>query len=656
MTKPIKLKLQCPYCGEIFEVESDNRHPGEFPEEIECMLYTRTMDEYDPDHGDRWTRIGSDFFAKINWESIGILRVENGDTTLDVSYQLVKCPNCGYLSDAYLNWTPDRRFGEIWPHLFGRDENGRIKRYRGLTLTLGALMTLKKRLRSSVAAVALVVLSLFVLSFIPRLLIVFVEHPQMPWQYFWERSAIPLTTRILGSIVLFGLLQRFLYYVQFMHEDQGFYRLFDVQKKDSVTHWLNFTLARTVGVQKPGRYSLSHADIIAGLPSAAVLVFVWMLARLNNASFSPSIPINFIVLVTLVLSGYLLGGWRTLRRARRSVTFESLLFPVFGPRLVGAVFGIVAWGILVVIQMILAEPDQWYWIIDSLFEVIFWGVVAYYIGLGFQFSLNINLYIVVQMLRIPLRLHPLRNFRNLKPLTRVISTVNSILLLEFVLILSIAVLEFIPWQLLGTSLPASHVLGNTIWLFEWVNVGLLLAFAILGVAISPLFPLGMAFYFVLHSFVLPALLQGVPTCTGAVSGICLEMRLGVPVLQIPVSQFVLPFLPTLVLQGVFLSLIVFVNTRRSGNLLVQLRKQAKNRLLTHYEQRIVALSDRITSGEAQVCAENIESLQQLIQLHDHIRSIKVSEYPFRFMTNALSPFLFSVVLPAALQVGMEHFL
>ena len=172
MSTPLdSISLDCPYCGREFAVDSDPRCAGQTPLEIACVPYTRTRGER-PESGDIWSRIGLDFFAQYaNWEAIGILRVPSDDSALDVSYQLAECPYCNRLFDVYLNWTPGRPFAALWPHLFARDAKGEIVRYQGKSLTLGVIEGVAKRLGSLGAAVIVLPLLLYVLSFVPGFLI-----------------------------------------------------------------------------------------------------------------------------------------------------------------------------------------------------------------------------------------------------------------------------------------------------------------------------------------------------------------------------------------------------------------------------------------------------------------------------------------------------
>jgi len=653
-----KVTLQCPYCPQEFEVasNSDPRYVGKEPHEIACVPYTRTRGERS-EGSDRWTRIGLDFYAKYaNWEAIGILRVPSDDTALDVSYQLVQCPSCKRLFDAYLNWTPDRDLGELWPHLFARDASGEIKRYQGKTITLGMLDRIEKLTGSLPAAVVVVPLILLFLSFVPRFLIALAQAPDAPWQYFWDQSIVQIVTRVIGAVAVSGLLWQMATYARFMWHDRGYYDLFDVRKPEHVTHWLNYTLARLVGVQKAGSYAIDQASVLAGIPSAFILLSVWMLAQLGRFLSSGALILNLVILLVFMVAGYLWGRWYKLQRTGAPVTVFSLIFPVTSEALKGVVIAGSIWGALAVAQMILDSPGEWYLVIDAIFEAAFWALVAYYIGLGVQFAFGTNIYIYFQMSRLPLKLHPLCGFRNIKPIYRVINATTVTLLIILFMLLCILLLEFVPWQTLGVSLTPAHVLGSTSWLFDWVNIGFVLMFTVLGMASSRLFPVGAVVYFFLLLGVVPALFAGIPNCaTLAAPATCLELRQGLQVLQVQIGSLAVPFMPSLVLQGAFLSLIVYLHMRRGVSLTQMLRQQAKDGLLARYEKRIVELNEQVVSGEP-VDPPMIDELQKMLELHDYLLNVKVHEAGTRRMVDILSPLVFSVVLPTLVQFGIEQIL
>ena len=397
--------------------------------------------------------------------------------------------------------------------------------------------------------------------------------------------------------------------------------------------------------------------VLAGIPSALVLVSVWMLAQLSLILSGGWFVIHLVLLLIMLAAGYLLGSRRK-PRAEGAPTLRALIFPINAAALNGLLIAGSLWGAIAVFELILAAPGEWYLVVDAVFEVGFWAVVAYFVGVAVQFAFTTNLYIYFQMSRIPLRLHPLRRFQNMAPLYKMINATTGALLITLFMLLGLLLLEFIPWPALGLSLTPSTVLGSTSWLFDWVNVGFVLMFAVLGIAASPLFPAGVVIYFVLLLGVLPALFARVPLCAtvvaGSAAGTCLELRQGLQVLQIPVGSGSFAFMPSLVLQGAFVSLIVYFHMRRGIMLTQSLRQKAKNDLLAKYEQRIVDLNDRITSG-SNSDPDVIGELQKMFELRDYVLGIKVSEAGLlRRVADISGPLLFSIVLPTLVQFGIEH--
>ncbi len=663
----IILPLACPYCSHTNHIPSDPRHRGVAPRQIEITPYTRSKGEFETVK--RWSRIGLDFFAElVNWEAIGILRVPEGDVELDISYQLIPCEACDHFFDVYLNWTPGRDFKKLWPHLFGRNEQQHIQRYQRLPRTFGTLDGLAQYLphRSFLIATILTVLLLFIVSFIPRLLIAYDQAPGAVLREFWHISSIAIITRVVGGAVLVFLLYQSRSYMQNMHTSEGFYSLFAVQKPDHVTHWLNFTVSRVTGVQlKPQGYSITQTSVLAGYPSATILLAMWLIAHLNATPGGLSTVANLGLLLVLILAGYLAGVWREFRSgATRRVLSKRLLekhaaffdqrtllsraaasivgkldwfVPVTGARLRGAiVWGLGAWLVVAVVQMISAQPGEWAWVVDGLFEVLFWMVVAYYIGTHIQLAFGMAIYVLFQVSRIPLKVHPLLGFDELKPVKRLVHISTMILAAVLCMVLVLTVLEVLPWERIGVPLPTDQMLENTTWLFDWATIGLLLMFFVLGFIISRWIPLGVVIYIVL--LVLSnALTDTLPLCaTASASEVCREVRpvLDANIIKIPVGSIHITLWPSLILIGAFVYLVGFVYIESIQQQFVRLQNAAKEPYIARLNQRIVELSDDLLEDPS-VCESS--GLLELIRVRDYLREQAADRSLLRLAIDATIP-------------------
>lgn len=648
-TTASRYDLTCPYCGAPCPTEADPKQKGQVPNGIEVMPYTRSKGEFEGKH--EWSRIGRDFIGSgVNWESVGILRVADRDTSLNVTYQLVECCACHHYFDVYLNWTPAQTPADFWPHLFARDSQGEIRRYTSKSWTYDRLLTLGRRLGSLDFAAALVLVALLVVSFIPRVLIALFHEPDNPAQYFLDTSAIPLMSRAIGIVVLGFLVTHLARFVSFLQETGDFHKLFDVRQPSHTTHWLNYTSARLVGVQPPGRHALTQTSVLAGFPSAILLLAVWLLQHLGKTSEVPA-WLNLLLLPALALTGYLLWSWRDLRRRSEPVTFMSLLTPVYRVRMAGAVWGLAAWFVLAVVQMVVFDLSNWYWVIDGLFEAVFWAIVAFYVGISMQVGFGLAIYVLFQVGRMPLLLHPLRGFDELAPVWRLVIVGMGLLMGVLLMILLLGMLPFVPWEGIGLSLPAERIIENTTWLFDWATVGVLLLIAMLGIVVSRFLPLAVAAYLVVL-LIIPGVVDSVPDCTGtSVDEVCQEVRLDVPVIQLPVGGTSIPFLPTLVWLGAFLSGVVLVYVQRVYTLYRGLQERAREKLLSFYNERIVELSNGILQGAD--AADESSRLQNLLQVRDYIKEIEGHGGVVRLVLDALSPFVVSVALPTILQLAAD---
>ncbi|MCD4684763.1 MAG: hypothetical protein K8S97_02360, partial [Anaerolineae bacterium] len=421
----IALTLSCPYCGASHDLVSDPRHPGHTPREIETMPYTRSKGEFEGQNA--WSRIGLDFFAElINWEAIGILRVPDGDAELDVSYRLVLCPQCDYYFDVYLNWTPDRDLAVLWPHLFVRDADQQVARYTQISWTFGTLASVSQRFGlPHILTTALAALVLFLVSFAPRALIAYSRNPGDVLVEFWDLSAIPVLTRLVGAATLVLLAALSMGYVRFMHATEEFHTLFDVKRREHTTHWMNFTMSRTVGVQlNPHGYAMTQMSVLAGYPAVMILLATWFITHLRSTSGAFSAAANLGLLIGLLLLGYLVGAVQERRagQARRILSqraraqsglpywLASTLdwwVPVTGSRLRGALRGLLFWFTMAVLQLVLADVGRAEWVIDGVCEALFWAVIAYYIGTHIALAFGTSIYVLFQINRIPIKLHPL---------------------------------------------------------------------------------------------------------------------------------------------------------------------------------------------------------------------------------------------------------
>lgn len=277
-----RLSLCCPYCEHTFEIEAPILAEKWLklgclttPSEVECLPYTRDIGRFDPKNeqdwlsAKGWSRLGPDFMRLIQYQRIGILRVLDAETV--IMYRVQGCSKCKNLFDVYANYTRERRFVDLWPHVFGTapGDANEIHPYWGLSWPLWLVRKLGGWLGSNPLGCIAVGLTLFLLRYLLWLL------PGRP-------QAIP--TLLAYGIACLGITAILILtenYVRYLETTPDFQKLFLARRKRGVTYWRNFTLSRIVGVQTPGRLPRpSQVDIITGGLSTLSILLAWLFLSL----------------------------------------------------------------------------------------------------------------------------------------------------------------------------------------------------------------------------------------------------------------------------------------------------------------------------------------------------------------------------------------
>jgi hypothetical protein len=342
------IKVRCPYCANApFRIECpgeaapgkeiDDRWTKEsFPKEIEYLPYTRDIGVFD-DKG--WTKIGSDFHSKIlDWERVGILRKKEGQK---VFYRVVLCPQCKHSFEVYINYTPGMSFADMWPHLFGKNQDNDIKKYNEVTLT--------QRIIGNKSLSILFVCFIFLISFVP----------DIAWKWETLRASGGLELFIVGNWVkllmrgisclsLLCILQISFSFISYL-EGSGFENLFKINDKDkkrSLTYWKNYTRARFVGVQnKEEPFSPTQVMIIAGIPTVAVLLLIWLYDQAIKAEIQ---SLALFIILLLVPIFYAIGIvaqalcskiYYNMKTPQRQMEFPKLL-PIQGGGILASIIGL----------------------------------------------------------------------------------------------------------------------------------------------------------------------------------------------------------------------------------------------------------------------------------------------------------------------------
>jgi hypothetical protein len=576
------LQVECPYCGKEFAEEAPAVGGKKLREPPECLPYTRENGRIF--HGGEWSKLGSDFLPLLLWDkTIGILRIPRSG--VDLRFKNSQCPNCEEYFDVYANYTNagirEMDMHEMWGHLLGRKSgevtpDDDVVAYEGETLTGKIFKWLSGLFENDWAAAFLMALGVYLVFLAPLL---WRNAPNLfgrNWSAVATEDWMTLLLRAGGAVCLAVLLYLGYKYADFMHTETGFYELFKVTKRRGITFWKNFSLSRFVGVQSgKGLPAISQATVIAGIPSALLLLLTWVI-------------------------------WR------------------IGPLTV-----------------------------DLGFELGFWLVLSFYIGLSMWLALSTALYILNGVARIPMNLSPFDHFRNGQILEKILAFSTTTILIIFFLVIFLMFCQ------------VYDIAASTVgWLLQWAQWGLIFLFVALSFACSRI-PLLYAIAYLVVSVALMA-----TPLTGAALG---RARL-----------FVL---------GSFLSFLLYFHYTRSRSPIEEIRAKYKKFELKKCDERIRRVQLQLNEMEREeveapshlrekvplqqrliLCLirhfqrfsrlqEKVHLQQQNALYYDELRNLlelrervereptKVRSSHYRNIAKALSPMVTSIILPLAIELA-----
>lgn len=456
------IDIKCPYCNHEFKVDL-NKDLGT-PFEVKVVQYTRDIGRFDPiseDHWfspNSWSRIGNDFLPFINWEKIGILRIN--EPKVNVQYKVQGCPNCKYFFDVYLNYSENYKLETIWKHIFGLNEKKEIKIYNGNSILTWSIESIFKLTKNRFISIVILVASALLLSTIPLL---FNSHENL---ILLSNSFLKfdLIQKIILSICLICLIYMIDNYLIFFKDGEKFKSLFDVSDTNSIIHWRNYTLSRFIGVQNEKKIpGLSQIDIVVGLIGIIFLFGSYLFSKFTLINVLVIINLLFIILIlmkTITNLNYVF--------IKRVIPLIKTLFILL--------FLLVFFYYLFVKNN--SNLDSWDFI-NSLFGIVFWYLTMFIIGTAIWISLNTTTYILKGISKLPLKLSPFDNFLNAKTLRTMQNFTMSLILMVFVsVVLIISILTFY-----GNS----HIsLFNNLYFsnLNWLNYFLLFSIAVIITALG----------------------------------------------------------------------------------------------------------------------------------------------------------------------------
>lgn len=595
-------KIECPYCSQAFPtILPDLEY---FPKEIFAVPYTRDVGRFDPEDKsewflkEKWTKIGADFFSTFGWEKIGILRVSDQDL---IYYRVQGCPNCENLFDVYLNYSPGKKFSEVWPHLFTvkNDFQGEyIKKYEGMSILIWIIRSIGKVVRSNNFAIAILASLLFCLGYFSQ-------------QVASESGAGVLALYAiasLGAAIIMGIIDRF---VKFLNEGERLFGFLDVkQPRIGLSHWRNFTLARVVGVQEAGKVpSLSQVDLLGGLLSTFLFSVIWFTINLS-INLILSIAINLVILILLSIFGQILKKWEESSQLVGITKF--LLSVILG-------FGMV-WIVTFTFSSDLLTS------LHYLGDYVFWFLITYFLGVGAWLGLNTSFYIIKGIQKIPLK----TTFQNRDLAIKPIKMLErfSILIILAIFICLIALIGIV------------ETLVPLVWLEIWTKVAIAFVFGGIGVAMGYGDYLGVSLVYLALEVLFwqksPDFLNGPLNIDILISGAFFSILVAIQVFR--------------------LSNLTGEIESRGRNMMVSYI----DRRLVQVKTSIDGVISRIERSDKGVDAEGVLNLQyQKKSLQDEFESIIVSSKPLLAEAGSKNimvkifeigiPFVFSIVLSIVLE-------
>jgi hypothetical protein len=609
--------VHCPYCDDEIILpfpEGPGLPQCGSPYEIQCTPYTRDVGRFDPRSEDLWfdkkgwSRIGKDFLPWLNWEKIGILRINQKG--INVQYRVQVCPSCKSFFDVYLNYTTNKNLESLWPHLFAphpKFARG-IRKYFGESLPIWLVRRVGNIVKSNIVGATLLGALLFTFVTLPSFLL---RGMQSSYMLYNGNIYIYFLASILFIITLI-IEERFISYFETTDDFEKLLIIFDKQR--GLTHWRNFNLCRFVGVQNSRNFpNLSQMDYIAGGLSEVLLISTWFTRNLERGLF-------FISIIGFIISGLIfLYGYRNRKKLESANPYVNLGFALLGLILLGtSIFVAYKW---------FNQPMQNR--LDSLlytFDLMFWIVIAYIIGTAFWFALSIVSYVLKGLSCIPMKISPYDNFIRSRPL-RILQTYSTgILLLLFItIIIIVAILE---------------ITVQADWLLNWMQWGHAFLFAAIGFGLGRGEYVGIAFVYTVITLIVP----DIYFINGKVLtlGIFFTFLIGFQILS---AEQIINDLLTKAKNDVLSKL-----ERQVDDLTAKLVLISKEEQINHPEEVNIHIE---LSSHRQTILQSIESLLKMIDLVVHVPT--TSKLIPR-LSEIISPLITSLFLPSMLEYMIKLFL
>jgi hypothetical protein len=327
-------------------------------------------------------------------------------------------------------------------------------------------------------------------------------------------------------------------------------------------------------------------------------------------------------------------------------------------------------------------------IAKEITDVVFWGLIAYQVGVSVFVGLNSSIYILRQSQRLPMKVDPLSNFRRLAPLEEIARRSTQLILVIILGSLTIMISYILSTNqvlinernlveiessiqenqfalannntfsaaddallrqeiqqlqdeaiVVKTNLNSLKELEVTLgWLLVWVGIGITLLLIVMGVMTS----------FYSRSVLVSGIMYVFLNIT--------IMASGITALNLPITNSLILVLdPRILLTGLYLTYIVYVHTREAGQPIRNIRQRAKDNLLKNYDSLISQKQKALLKFETtnpqneELLTHIIENIKHINELREKVQGTNTNIRSIFQTLSILSPFVTSIFLPFILE-------
>lgn len=625
----------CPYCSKSFLIDPPPSLSGcGVSPEVVSLPYTRDIGRFDPAIGDNagnWSEIGKDFFKVLDYERIGILRLKPGSIIL---YRVLRCSCCHYLFDIYANYTPGKTLDEIWPHLFSRKEDGKIRVNPGLVMRQRFLM-------ENPALLFILLLFILFISTLPRLLL------SSGFYDFFHANLGDISIRLIALMAASTMMLLVYRIVVIVRDDDRFSKLFQLIDVDLLSYWRNYTMCRFFGANQSFLH-INQVTFLSGYPSVLILVLIWLSSLCVEVHPWGSLVWVEIVLFSLI--GFLLGGvLGSIRRSfvsRRRIPGIAHVFREFSPvsisSVTGFIFFMLIWSFMNVVDVV---KNRGFWVnIDDVLSLCFWVPVVYIIGFSTWCVINTVLYVLRGVQKIFMNTDPHTEYLSLSVLEDLALNSSYGMGTLFLFVITVLIFSLFLYPELQME-----------WIIEWIRVGLVVIYVALAIAVGGRIRLILMIATI--AFYLPIEVGfGITRYSGPLVDsfpfLLEEAFFG----RLKIYQYV-----SFTFVGIFLTIVFIFHSIATLSCFYDIRKRSRESWLDFYDKLILDIEKKLKTPEGSSFDADrgvlIQSFKNLLDMRRYIAEYSIS--PVRNIYQRVATvfvLLFTTFSPSLFEIAIQQVL